>query len=72
MSVLETLYGFLRWFFSALGWFLAGILWSITIIGLPVGKQCLQICGPGGMALRQGEIVLRRRRRLADSEYHPG
>lgn len=33
---------FLRWFFSALGWFLAGILWSITIIGLPVGKQCFK------------------------------
>ena len=29
-------------FFSALSWLLAGILWSITIIGLPVGKQCFK------------------------------
>lgn len=28
---------------SALSWFLAGCLWSITIIGLPIGKQCFKI-----------------------------
>lgn len=27
---------------SSLGWFVSGILWSITIIGLPVGKQCFK------------------------------
>lgn len=26
-----------------LGWMLAGILWSITIIGIPVGKQCFKL-----------------------------
>ncbi|MBR4760694.1 MAG: YccF domain-containing protein [Lachnospiraceae bacterium] len=28
---------------SALGWFAAGILWCITIIGIPVGKQCFKL-----------------------------
>ena len=43
MSVLGNLLCFFcGGFFSALGWFLAGILWSITIIGLPVGKQCFK------------------------------
>lgn len=43
MSVLgNLLWFFCGGFFSALGWFLAGILWSITIIGLPVGKQCFK------------------------------
>ena len=28
--------------FSALYWFLAGVLLSITIIGIPLGKQCFK------------------------------
>ena len=31
--------GFLR----ALGWLLAGCLWCITIIGIPVGLQCFKL-----------------------------
>ena len=36
------------WFFtfgciSAALWFLAGIVWCITIIGIPFGKQCFKI-----------------------------
>lgn len=27
---------------SAISWFIAGILWSITIIGIPIGIQCLK------------------------------
>lgn len=27
---------------TAIGWFLAGILWSITIVGIPVGRQCFK------------------------------
>ncbi|QIL45855.1 YccF domain-containing protein [Vagococcus coleopterorum] len=27
---------------GAIGWFLAGILWCITIIGIPVGLQCFK------------------------------
>ena len=28
---------------SALGWIIVGILWCITIIGLPVGLQCFKL-----------------------------
>ena len=31
--------------FSAISWFLAGVLWCITIIGIPFGKQCFKIAG---------------------------
>ena len=39
--------GNLIWFFcggiwQGLGWMLAGMVWSITIIGLPVGLQCFK------------------------------
>jgi len=27
---------------SAIGWWLAGIIWCITIIGIPVGVQCFK------------------------------
>ena len=30
-------------FFSALGWLLAGILWCITIVGVPIGVQCFKL-----------------------------
>src|SRR5690625_393377 len=30
--------GFISW----ISWILVGILWSITIIGIPVGKQCFK------------------------------
>ena len=30
-------------FFEALGWLIAGIFWSITIIGIPYGKQCFKM-----------------------------
>ena len=28
---------------SAISWFLTGIIWCITIIGIPFGKQCFKI-----------------------------
>ena len=31
-------------FLSALGWILAGCLWCITIVGIPIGKQCFKLC----------------------------
>lgn len=42
--------GNLLWFLfggaiSGLSWCLAGCLWSITIIGIPVGVQCFKIAG---------------------------
>ncbi len=32
-------------FLGGLSWMLAGILWSITIIGIPVGVQCFKMAG---------------------------
>lgn len=29
--------------FSAIGWWFAGILWCITIVGIPVGLQCFKM-----------------------------
>ena len=28
---------------SAIGWWLAGVLWCITIIGIPIGLQCFKL-----------------------------
>ena len=43
---------------SALGWLLAGCLWSITIVGIPVGMQCFKFaalsCAPFGREVRYG------------------
>lgn len=44
---------------SALGWALAGLLWCITIVGIPVGLQCfkfasLSLCPFGKDILYQG------------------
>ncbi len=30
---------------SALGWLLTGLLWCITIVGIPVGVQCFKFAG---------------------------
>ncbi len=30
---------------SGLTWLVAGLLWSITIIGIPVGAQCFKMAG---------------------------
>jgi len=27
---------------QALGWFLMGVLWCITIVGIPIGRQCFK------------------------------
>ncbi len=29
-------------FFSSLSWLISGLLWCITIIGIPYGRQCLK------------------------------
>ena len=34
---------FIGGFFQSLGWLLAGILFSITIIGIPIGSQCFKL-----------------------------
>ena len=30
-------------FLSGLGWLLTGVLWCITIIGIPIGMQCFKL-----------------------------
>ena len=30
---------------GALAWFVYGCLWSITIVGIPIGKQCFKYAG---------------------------
>ena len=45
-----TFLGNLLWFLfggliSGLGWTLAGCLWCITIVGIPVGLQCFKFAG---------------------------
>lgn len=30
---------------SALGWCFAGLLWCVTIVGIPVGVQCFKLAG---------------------------
>lgn len=53
----------LLWFclggiFMGLGWFLAGILWCITIVGIPIGVQCFKFAKlsffPFGKDVRYG------------------
>jgi uncharacterized membrane protein YccF (DUF307 family) len=29
--------------FSAIGWWITGVLWCITIVGIPVGLQCFKL-----------------------------
>ncbi len=46
MSVIGNLIWFLLGgFILGLGWIIAGILWCITIIGIPLGIQCFKIAG---------------------------
>ena len=49
-------------FMSALTWVLAGMLWCVTIIGIPVGLQCFKLASislnPFGKEIRyEGEAV---------------
>lgn len=42
--------GNILWFFfggflSGLSWLLVGVLWSITIVGIPIGVQCFKLAG---------------------------
>lgn len=45
-------------FLSGLSWLLAGILWCVTIVGIPVGMQCFKFVSlsffPFGKEIRYG------------------
>ncbi|MGY3766274.1 YccF domain-containing protein [Vagococcus vulneris] len=32
-------------FIGAISWFIAGLLWCVTIIGIPIGLQCFKLAG---------------------------
>lgn len=44
----------------ALGWFLAGLLCCVTIVGIPFGKQCFKLAGfvfwPFGKEIVYGDV----------------
>ncbi len=46
-------------FFSGLAWILNGLLWCITIVGIPVGKQCFKFArlsfSPFGKEVEYGD-----------------
>lgn len=46
--------------FSAIGWFLSGIILCITVVGIPFGLQCFKIAGltlvPFGRDVEIGEF----------------
>ena len=53
MSILGNILWFLcGGFLSALSWFVYGLLWCVTIVGIPVGVQCFKFaklsCCPFG------------------------
>lgn len=43
---------------QGLSWALAGVLWCITIVGIPIGRQCFKLAGlaffPFGKAVNYG------------------
>ena len=45
-------------FWQALSWSLIGLLWCVTIVGIPIGKQCFKIaslvCFPFGKEVHYG------------------
>lgn len=58
-----NLLGNVIWFIFAglwqgLGWTLAGIVWCITIVGIPIGRQCFKFAAlwfhPFGQNVEQG------------------
>ena len=58
-----SLLGNLIWFlfgglWMGLGWVLAGLLWCVTIVGIPIGMQCFKLAGlaffPFGKEVRYG------------------
>ena len=43
MSILGNIVWFIfGGLFAALGWYIVGLLWCVTIIGIPVGVQCFK------------------------------
>ncbi len=45
-------------FALGMGWLIAGVLWCVTIVGIPIGVQCFKLAGlaffPFGKEVRYG------------------
>ncbi len=56
-----SLLGNILWFLcgglvSGLSWIVAGCFWCITIVGIPIGKQCFKMAGVAFFPLGQGIV----------------
>lgn len=49
---------------SGLGWILSGVICCITIVGIPLGKQCFKMAGLTFLPLWQGGRIRRRHGQL--------
>ena len=46
MSILGNIFCFIcGGFLSGLSWLIAGVLWCVSIIGIPIGIQCFKFAG---------------------------
>ena len=46
MSILGNIFWFIcGGFLSGLSWLIAGVLWCVSIIGIPIGIQCFKFAG---------------------------
>ncbi len=62
MNILGNVLWFLcGGFFSGLSWLISGVLWCITIVGIPYGKQCFKFASmsfaPFGKDIEYGGSV---------------
>ena len=69
MSVLGNILWFIfGGFLSGMSWIVAGCLWCISIIGIPVGLQCFKFAGLAFWPF--GKEVIWRRDSQPDCQYH--
>ena len=45
-------------FWMGLGWTLAGLLWCVTIVGIPVGTQCFKLAKLSLMPFGSRQVAL--------------
>lgn len=70
MSVLGNILWFIfGGFLSGMSWIVAGCLWCISIIGIPVGLQCFKFAGLAFWPFGK-EVIYGRRDSQPDCQYH--
>ena len=68
MSVIGNILWFIfAGFWQGVSWCLVGLVWCITIVGIPVGTQCFKMAGlaffPFGKEVEYGERCLVKNKR---------